>query len=70
MPNWENFWNDAAYFVNWTIYVGAIVLFCASFVALTTFIVIVIAMKTKEVRIERQFRKLDRKQYDGHSLGL
>jgi hypothetical protein len=70
MPNWENFWNDAAIFVNWTIYVGAIVLFCASFVALTVAIVIATAMKIKEVRIERQFRKLDRKHVYGHRVEL
>jgi hypothetical protein len=39
MPNWLNFWNDAAYWVNWTLYASCIVLLSAVIPALAVTIV-------------------------------
>lgn len=39
MPDWGNFWNDAAYSVNWTLYVSCIVLLSAVIPALAVLIV-------------------------------
>lgn len=39
MPNWANFWNDAAYSVNWTLYISCVVLLSAVIPALAVLIV-------------------------------
>jgi hypothetical protein len=60
MPNWANFLNDAAFSVNWTIYVMAIVLLCAVFPILTAGIVTAIVMIIKQYRRDRLWRKFDK----------
>jgi len=39
MPNWLNFWNDAAYWVNWTLYAFCIALLSAVIPVLAALIV-------------------------------
>ena len=70
MPNWDNYLYDLAYWINWTIYVGAIVSCCMALVSIVVLIVYVAVTKIREYRTEHQFKKLDRKYIDGHSLEL
>lgn len=60
MPDWGNFANDAAYWLNWTIYALPIVLLCLVGPALIVMIVVVSVMKIEEYKANKLWRKFDK----------
>lgn len=60
LPDWGNFWTDAAYWLNWTIYALPIVLLCMVGPALLAMIAVVSVMIGKQYRDEKPWREFDR----------
>jgi len=63
MPNWDNFFNDAAYIANWTLYVGALILYPLVMISLISAIVTAFVIITKSwimtLKDTRGMKKLD-----------